>query len=571
MTDYMSVYNEWLKNADQATVAELEGIKNNQDEIEFRFSAPLKFGTAGLRGIMCAGINAMNLYTVGQATQGMADLINEVGRADSGVVIAYDSRNNSKEFAKRAACVLAANGIVTYIFDELRPTPLLSFSVRHLNCVAGINITASHNPKEYNGYKAYWEDGAQLSPEHAAVVSKYIDETDIFSEVRYCDFDSAVAEGKIKVIGSEVDERYLECVLEQAVYPGILERVPDIKMVYTPIHGAGYRIVPEVLRRIGLRELYPVPEQMEPCGDFPSVVNPNPEYPEVFKTGIELAKKVNSDLIIATDPDADRVGIMVREDNGEFINFSGNQVGALLLDYIITALEERNAVPSDPYVIKTIVSTEIISVICKRHNMKLHNVLTGFKFIGEVIKNYEADGYGSFILGFEESYGYLKGTYARDKDAVVASMLICEMAAYYKTKGMTLYDALLSLYERYGFYHEKTESIVMKGLDGLEKMKELMADLRENTPCVIGGVQVCAVRDYLSGEITDLKTKEVTPTGLPQSNVLYYELENGDVIVIRPSGTEPKIKIYCLTHGKDQSECEAKVKGYMQTANGWVK
>ncbi len=571
MTDYMSVYNEWLSNADDATKAELEGIKNNENEIEFRFSQPLKFGTAGLRGIMCAGINAMNLYTVGQATQGMADLINEVGRADSGVVIAYDSRNQSKEFAERSACVLAANGIKTYIFDELRPTPLLSFSVRYLKCVAGINITASHNPKEYNGYKAYWEDGAQLSPEHAALVSKYIDETDIFSEVKYCDFDSAVADGKIEIIGSEVDEKYLECVLEQAVYPGILERVPDLKIVYSPIHGAGYRIVPEVLRRIGLGELYPVPEQMEPCGDFPSVVNPNPEYHEVFKTGIELAKKVNSDLIIATDPDADRVGIMVREDNGEFINFTGNQVGALLLDYIITALEERNAVPSHPYVIKTIVSTEIIGVICERHNMKLHNVLTGFKFIGEVIKNYEEAGYGSFILGFEESYGYLKGTYARDKDAVVASMLICEMAAYYKTKGMTLYDALLSLYERYGFYYEKTESIVMKGLDGLEKMKELMCELREDMPKVIGSARVVCVRDYLSGTVTDLNSKEVTPTGLPQSNVLYYELENGDVIVIRPSGTEPKIKIYCLTHGKDQSECEAKVRDYMQTANGWVK
>ena len=560
MDEYMKEFERWKERDDlEADIKEaLLSMEDNDEQIKMAFSSDISFGTAGLRGIMTAGTNAMNVYTVGRATQGMADLIKGIdGGAERGVVIAYDCRNNSERFAKVSAEVLAANGITTYIFDALRPTPLLSFSVRELNCIAGINITASHNPSKYNGYKAYWEDGAQIASEQAAIVVESINKTDIFNGVKRLDFDAAVKEGKIIVVGKELDEKYLAKVKEQAVFPELFRQTADsLKVVYTPLYGAGRLLVPEILKRCGLKYLYTVESQMEPNGDFPGTPNPNPEFSDVFTEGIKIAEEVKSDLIIATDPDADRVGIMVRGNDGNFKTLSGNQVGALLLDYIITAYKENGGIPSEPYAVKSIVSTELATKICSENGIKMHNVLTGFKFIGEVIKNYEKEGRGSFILGFEESYGYLKGTYARDKDAVVATMLICEMAAYYMQKGMTLYDAVSVLYERYGYYLEGVQNIVMDGFDGIEKMKCIMENLRCNPPKMLGESEIVSIRDYKTGIITDLKTGKAESTGLPSSNVLYYVNAKNDVVVVRPSGTEPKLKIYYLVNGETAEMAE---------------
>ncbi len=570
--NYRENYNRWLTSdkVDEATKEELRKIADDDGEIKLRFIKSLEFGTAGLRGTMMAGTNAMNVYTVAHATQGLADLINELGKADRGVAIAYDSRNNSELYAKTAASVLAANGITAHIFDSLRPTPVLSFAVRELHAIAGINITASHNPKQYNGYKAYWEDGAQLPPDHAATVSKSIAEADIFDDVKIMDFDAALSEGLIKYIPASLDEAYMQNVIGQAVNPDIIKQVADtLEIVYTPLHGAGYKMVPEVLRRVGLKHMDVVEEQMVLDGDFPTVAYPNPEVPDVFELGIKLSEKVHSDLIIATDPDCDRVGIMSRDKSGKFVRLTGNQVGALLLDYIITAYEETG-MPENPYAIKTIVTTDMVTKICEAHGIKLHNVLTGFKFIGEVIKQYEAAGNGSYIFGFEESYGYLKGTYARDKDAVVASMLLCEMAAYYSTKGMTLCDALQGLYDRYGYYDEGVANIYMDGLDGIERMKKLMNDLREAPPTELAGRRIVEIRDYLNDTVLDVDTGKVTSTGLPSSNVLYYVTECGDVIVIRPSGTEPKIKIYILAHDESLDVVKKKVDEYAKATDTWV-
>lgn len=568
MSDYLNEYKRWCEQPDLDLEIKdrLAEMAEDDNEIKQWFSTSISFGTAGLRGIMTAGINAMNIYTVRRATQGFADLINHENAADRGIVIAYDCRNNSEKFARTSAEVMAANGIKTYIFESLRPTPVLSFAIRHLNCIAGINITASHNPSKYNGYKAYWEDGAQLAPAQADAVSDYIAKTDIFDDVKYIDFDTAVKDGKITIVGREIDEVYLENVQEQAVSPELFAKVADeLRIVYTPLHGTGRVLVPEIMRRCGLKNLFTVDSQMEPNGDFPGTPNPNPEFSQVFEEGIKLAEQVKSDLIIATDPDADRVGIMARTKTGEFRTLTGNQMGALLLDYIITSLEEKNEVPSEPYVVKTIVSTELVSKICSEHNLKLHNVLTGFKFIGEVIKNYEAENRGHFILGFEESYGYLKGTYARDKDAVVATMLICEMAAYYKLKNMTLYDALMNVYEKYGYYFEGVANIYMEGLDGKAKMDALMEQLRNNPPENMGNSKVCSIRDYKTGVITNVLTGETEPTGLPSSNVLYYCNANDDVVVVRPSGTEPKLKLYFLVHGQTPEEAEQALAACKQT------
>ena len=568
MEQYMKNYLRWLES-DKLTEdekAELAAIRDNDGEIRLRFTSYLSFGTAGLRGIMKTGMNAMNVHTVAYATQGLANLILKEGRAADGVAIAYDSRNNSALFAKTSAQVLAAAGIKSYLFDDLRPTPELSFALREYGCVAGINITASHNPKEYNGYKAYWEDGAQLPPEHADTVSASMEALDIFEDVKLADFDKALADGMIIMLGAETDEKYLAQVTAQAVNPNAVKAVADdLAIVYTPLHGTGHKLVPEVMRRIGLKNLYTVDEQMIIDGNFPTVPKPNPEYPQVFELGIEIANRVGSDLIVATDPDADRVGVMTRTADGSFMTITGNQMGALLLDYILTAYEETGSMPEHPYAVKTIVSTELAAAICEAHNVKMHNVLTGFKFIGEVIKNYEAKGYGSFILGFEESYGYLKGTYARDKDAVVASMLICEMTAYYKAKGMTLGDALQGLYARYGYCYETNVEIYMEGLDGAARMAAMMDTLRNDPPAVFGGVDVELFGDYKTETFTELKTGKKIPTGLPKSNVLYFKLTNSDVIVVRPSGTEPKIKFYFLLLGKDKDEVLAKLEGYKKT------
>ncbi len=573
MADYLCEYKRWKENASlESDVKEsLLKMEGNDDEIKMFFSSDIAFGTAGLRGVMTAGTNAMNVYTVGRATQGIANLINSIGKNDRGVAIAYDCRNNSERFAKVSAEVLAANGVKAYIFESLRPTPVLSFALRELNCIAGINITASHNPAKYNGYKAYWEDGAQLASEEANTVADYMKRTDIFDDVKRIDFDSAVAEGKIVVIGREIDEKYLENVKQQAIYPELFDKVADtLKIVYTPLHGTGRLLVPEILKTCGLRYLYTVDSQMEPNGDFPGTPNPNPEFPEVFEEGIKLAEEVKSDLIIATDPDADRVGIMARNKQGEFKTLTGNQVGSLLLDYIITAYREKGIILQHPYAVKTIVSTELVTKICKENNVTLHNVLTGFKFIGEVIKNYEKKGYGDFLLGFEESYGYLKGTYARDKDAVVATMLICEMAAYYMQKGMTLYDALMSLYEKYGYYFEGVQSIYMEGVDGKAKMDAFMENLRNNPLESLGGLKVVSVRDYKAGTITDVESGKTVPTGLPSSNVLYYENSNGDVVVVRPSGTEPKLKLYYLVNGNTAEKANAAIEACKATMKQYL-
>ena len=563
MSNYMNNYEKWL-DSPALTLEEKEELKsiaNDPKEIELRFTKGLSFGTAGLRGTMKVGMNAMNTHTVAHATQGLACLILQEGRAKDGVAIAYDSRINSESFAKTAACVLAANGIKAYLFDDLRPTPELSFALRELGCVAGINITASHNPKEYNGYKAYWEDGAQLPPEHADTVSAEIAKLDIFADIKTTDFDAAVTSGAITIIGKEIDEKYLAAVLAQAVNPDAVKKVADdLKIVYTPLHGAGHKMVPEVMKRIGLKHLYTVDEQMVIDGSFPTVKKPNPEYSEVFTLGIKIANEVGSDLIVATDPDADRVGVMTRTPDGSFTTITGNQMGALLVDYIITAYKETNTMPHNPYIIKTIVTSELAAKIAEANGVKMHNVLTGFKFIGEVIKNYEKTGDGSFLFGFEESYGYLKGTYARDKDSVVASMLICEMTAFYKAKGMTLSDALRAVWDKYGYCYESTTEIYLEGLDGAAKMAAMMDSLRNDPPKSIAGVPVKLIGDYLLETITE--NGVVSPTGLPKSNVLYYRLTNNDVIVARPSGTEPKIKFYYLLLAKDEAEAVAKLAGY---------
>ncbi len=568
--NYLDNYKLWLDSPvlTEAEKAELRSIEHDDDELKVRFTSGLTFGTAGLRGIMKVGMNAMNVYTVAQATQGLATLIHKEGRAADGVVIAYDCRNNSELYAHVSAEVLAAAGIPTYIFDALRPTPELSFALRQLKCVAGINITASHNPKQYNGYKAYWEDGAQLPPEHANTVYEEICKIDIFNDVKRIDFDAAVAEGKIMILGKEMDDLYLAQVEAQAVNPDAVKAVADeLKIVYSPLHGTGHKLIPEILARTGIKHLYRVEEQFIIDGNFPTVSKPNPEYAEVFKLGIDIADRVGSNLVVATDPDADRVGVVARTKDGSFKTITGNQMGALLIDYIITAYEETNTMPKDPYVVKSIVSSELATKICNAHNVEMFNVLTGFKFIGEVIKNHEATGEGSYIFGFEESYGYLKGTYARDKDAVVATMLICEMTAYYHAKSMTLYDALEKLYERYGFCLERNVEIAMEGVDGPAKMAALLDGMRGNTPKELGGVKVVTFGDYKAQTFTDVVTGEKVSTGLPSSNVLSFKLENGDVVVVRPSGTEPKVKFYFMVSAADEATALASIEKYKATLN----
>ena len=570
MSEYMSRYRAWLTSdkIDDRTGAELEAIADDENTIRERFASYLEFGTAGLRGRMAAGTNAMNVYTVMHATQGFADYIN--AQAQSGTVaIAFDNRHNSHYFAHSAASVLAANGIRVFIFDGIRPTPELSFAIRRLGCTAGINITASHNPRTDNGYKAYWSDGAQLSTDQAAAVSAYIAARDIFQDVNSADYDEALKSGLVSVIGNEIDEAFIDKVMEQRVNPGIFDDMEDdFRIVYTPLHGAGRCIVPQVLRRCGLRGLFPVEKQMTADGSFPNLDRPNPEYPEVFKEGIRLADNIGSDLIIANDPDCDRTGAMSRCSGG-FNVITGNQMGALLLDYIITAYKKRDCLPQNPYAIKTIVTTEIITKICRLNGVKLYDVLTGFKYIGEIITRREEERNGTFLFGFEESYGYMKGTYARDKDGVVTSMLICEMAAYYRKKNMTLTDALKNLYDRYGYYAECTDESYFRGPDGKECMASLMTSLRHNPPTEIGGMKVAKIRDYLSGQITDPTSGEIWPTGLPESNVLYFELKGDNAVIIRPSGTEPKIKLYYLMSDSDYEGAASEIERCREAVESW--
>ena len=567
--NYQSEYERWAAFGDlfEEERAELLSIKENDDLKKMRFSAPLDFGTAGLRSTMYMGIGCMNRFTVAQTTRALAALVKNSGGAERGVVIAYDSRNNSEIFARVSASILAAAGVKVYIFDGIRPTPELSFALRELSCMAGINITASHNPKEYNGYKAYLEDGAQISVEQAKIVSEKRADFDVLDVSGMDEFDAAVADGRITLLDERFDEKYLNAVLATAISPELVAALADeLKVVYTPLHGAGYKLVPAVFEKMGLKQLYVVSEQMIPDGNFLTVKKPNPEYAEVFTLGIELANKVSSDLIIATDPDSDRVGVMARGNDGGFVTLTGNQMGALLLDYVITERRRKGMLSSNAYAVKSIVSTDMAYKICEEQNVTLHDVLTGFKFIGEVIKKYEKEGDAeSFVLGFEESYGYLLGTYARDKDAVEASMLILEMTAYYKMKNMTLCDALAALYEKYGNYAEATVDIYMEGVDGVEKRRKVMSSLRVAPPVQIGGYKVKSVGDYLVSQIKDIETGKTQAIDQPSSDVLYYTLENGDKIIVRPSGTEPKIKIYALAHDASALRLAQKVKIYKES------
>lgn len=564
--DYIQEYKRWLDNADAETVAELKAIENDANEIKERFYKNLEFGTAGLRGIIGAGSNRMNSYVVGQATQGLANqLIKTNPDADEiSVAIAYDSRIKSDEFAKVSAAILAANGIKVYLFEELKPVPELSFTVRYKKTTAGIVITASHNPAKYNGYKVYGADGAQLNPELAAIVLDEIGKTDMFKDVKTCDFDKAVADGKIVMIGDDVEDAYLDCVAAQSINSDLIrEKGDSLTFVYTPFHGSGNKPVRKILKRMGFDNVVVVKEQELPDGRFPTVKSPNPENKEGFTLAIEYAKKCGADLIIGTDPDADRVGIIVKNKDGEYNTYTGNQVGAMLSEYILSNLKARGELADDAYVVKTIVTTNLTKAICDNYGVEMKEVLTGFKFIGEKIKESEETGKGTYIFGFEESYGYLKGTYARDKDAVVATMLIAEMTLWCKENGSSLAEFMDSIYAKYGRYIEYVESVVMEGIDGSEKIAAIMDKLRTDTPTSIGGKAVTAVRDYETSVRTEIKSGAKEEILLPKSNVIYLELEDGNNFVVRPSGTEPKIKLYCLLRGKDSAAAEdllAKVK-----------
>ena len=568
--DYKSEYERWLssdKISDECK-NELKGYDEEQKKLYFH--GYLSFGTAGLRGIMAAGTNAMNVYTVAHATQGLASLINAEGRGDDGVVIAYDSRHNSELFAKTAAEVLCGNNIKTYLFDSLRPTPVLSFAVRYLKCAAGINITASHNPKQYNGYKAYWEDGAQLSPASADKVSEYMSRVDIIDGIKKTPLDEAVDKGILKYINKEADEPYMEAVIAQLVDKNSVAHAAELGIVYSPLNGAGYKMVPEILRRIGIKNLRTVPEQAEPDGDFPTTPYPNPEFKQVFEPGIKIADEIGSDLIIATDPDADRMGIAVRNKDGEFVTLTGNQQGALLIEYIINALKRTGKYPKHPYIIKSFVSTELAAKIAAENGCDCYDVFTGFKYIGEKMNEKEDDATDTrFLLGFEESCGYLRGTYARDKDAVVASMLICEAAAYYSLQGKTLYDAMQDIYAKYGFYREATDSVYMEGLDGLDKMAALMQKLRDRPPVEFEGIKITSYTDYSVPVRYDLKTGKQTMLDTGTTNTLYYKLGD-DVVVIRPSGTEPKIKFYYMVCEKTAEKADKKLAKFRQIHGGIV-
>ena len=569
--DYRAEYSRWLESdslSDQDK-EELKGIAGDDKEIESRFCGYLSFGTAGLRGTMGMGINRMNIYVIRHTTQAFAQVVLEEGEAaaKAGVAICYDSRNHSQEFAREAARVMAANGIYVRLFEGMRPTPELSFAIRQYKCTAGINITASHNPKEYNGYKVYWSDGAQLPPQHASAVADKMAAIDVFGSVKLADFDKAVADGLITMMGKETDELFLEQVMAQRNDPDLIAKVADdFKMVYTPFHGTGRELIPEALSRLGLKHVYCVEEQMVPDGDFPTVASPNPENPEGFYLAVELADKVGADFILGSDPDADRVGLMVRGHDGKFIPFTGNQTGVLLLDYLIGARNRAGTMPENPVALKTIVTTEMAKAVAAKNGVQCFDTFTGFKFIAEKKNDLESSGKGKVIFSFEESYGYMVGDYVRDKDAVTAAMLLSEMAAWYFDQGISLADALNALYEKYGAYKEKTMNLVMPGLDGIEKMAALMERLRNTPPADIAGEPVAKYRDYLDGSERDAKTGETTQMELRDSNVLSFVLEDGTVILVRPSGTEPKVKVYLLTRGADVADCDARVERYAQWA-----
>ncbi len=574
--DYKKVYEQWVNDEyfDEKTRNELKAIENDDKEIQERFYKNLEFGTGGLRGIIGAGTNRMNIYTVSKATQGFANYIIKQGdeAKKMGVVIAYDSRRMSPEFAETAALVLNGNGIKTYLFDELRPTPVLSFAVRHLGCTGGIVVTASHNPPEYNGYKVYWADGGQVPFPRDMEIIKEVEAIADFKEIKKADKEQASKDGLFNIIGKEVDDEYVKNVKAQLVNPSVIEKASDLKIVYTPLHGTGNKPVRRVLKEVGFENVFVVPEQELPDSEFSTVGYPNPEDPKAFTLAMKLADQISADIVVGTDPDADRVGAVVKNSSGEYVILTGNMTGVLLTEYILSSKKESGTLPENGAVVSTIVSTDLTKKIAESYGVDYFEVLTGFKYIGEKIKGFEADNSNTYLFGFEESYGCLAGTYARDKDAVVATMLICELAAFYKTKGMSLYEGLQEVYKKYGYYKETIKSITLKGIEGIENMKKIMDTLRNGVPEKIGGSKVTESRDYKAGTFKNLVTGEEGKVNLPESNVLYYVLENGTWFCVRPSGTEPKIKIYFGSKGDTmeaaEKNIEAALNGVMEIVDG---
>ena len=562
MKDYMKIYEQWLADPyfDEDTKNELRAIADDENEIKERFYMDLEFGTAGLRGIIGAGINRMNIYTVRRATQGLANYIKKQGGEEKGVAIAFDSRRMSPEFAMEAAMTLAANGIKAYKFESLRPTPELSFAVRELGCIAGINITASHNPPEYNGYKVYWEDGAQFTPPHDKGVLEEVLAIEDLSTVKTTSEEEALGSGKFQVIGKEIDDKYIENVKAQVVNQDAIDRMQkDITIIYTPLHGTGNIPARRVMKELGFENVYVVPEQELPDGNFPTVSYPNPEAEEAFTLGLKLAKEKNADLVLATDPDADRLGVYVKDaKTGEYHPLTGNMSGSLLCDYVLSQKQAKGQIPADGQVIKSIVTTNLVNAVAEHYGCELVEVLTGFKYIGQQILKEEQTGKGTYMFGMEESYGCLIGTYARDKDAISATAALCEAAAYYKEKGMTLWDAMLAMYEKYGYYKDTVKSIGLKGIEGLAKIQEIMENFRQEPPKTLGDYTVTAARDYKAGTIMDMASGAVRPTGLPSANVLYYEMNGGAWLCVRPSGTEPKIKFYYGVKGTSMEDADAR-------------
>ncbi len=562
--NYLDKYNKWLNDPsiDEETKEELKSIEGNNAEIEDRFYKELEFGTAGLRGVIGNGSNRMNKYTVTKATQGLANYINKNNPQNKGVAISYDSRHMSKEFSEYTALCLNANGIKTYVFEELRPVPELSFAVRELNCIAGVMITASHNPPKYNGYKVYWEDGAQIVPPHDKGIITEVNSIEDFSTIKKITKEEAIEKGLYNVIGKEMDDKYIETLKNLVLNLDTIKKVQkDVNIVYTPLHGAGNVPVQRILKEIGFENVYVVPEQEKPDGDFPTVDYPNPEDERAFKLALELAKKVNADVVLANDPDADRLGVYAKDSKtGEYHSFTGNMSGLLIAEYELSQKQERGEIPANGALIKTIVSSNLADAIAKEYNLKLVEVLTGFKYIGEQMRLFEQTGENTYMFGFEESYGCLVGTHARDKDGIAAVMALCEAAAYYKTKGYTLWDQMMNIYEKYGYYKELTVSVTKEGVSGADEIKQIMENIRQNPITQLGKYKVLKFRDYKQGTIKDLETGKVENTNLPTSNVLYFDLNNDAWCCVRPSGTEPKIKFYIGIKESNMEDAEKSLK-----------
>ena len=563
--DYQKVYEEWISDSyfDEGTKEELKAIANDENEIKERFYKNLEFGTAGLRGIIGAGTNRLNIYTVRKATQGLANYILKRDAKDREVAIAYDSRRMSPEFADEAALCLAANGIKAYVFDALRPTPELSFAVRELHCIAGINITASHNPPEYNGYKVYWEDGAQITPPHDKGIMDEVEAVTDYANVKTMSLDAAKEAGLYETIGAAIDDSYMEALKKQVIHQDAIDAMnKELKIVYSPLHGTGNVPVRRVLKELGFENVYVVKEQELPDGEFPTVSYPNPEAEEAFELGLKLAKEVDADLVLATDPDADRLGVYVKDTkSGEYQVLTGNMSGCLLADYEISQRKALEGLPADGCLVKSIVTSNMADAIAKEYGVRLIEVLTGFKYIGQQILEFETTGKGTYLFGFEESYGCLIGTHARDKDAIVATMALCEAAAYYKTLGKTLWDAMIDMFDKYGYYKDDIKAITLKGIEGLAKIQEILETLRKEPPTAFGEFKVLRARDYKADTIKDLETGEVVPTGLPSSNVLYYDLSDDAWVCVRPSGTEPKVKFYFGVKGTSLEDAQSKSEG----------